>query len=266
VLAGTEPTTDRTSRAGKPVRVWALAALARQLADDFRTGWAELEPGAKRRWLISLGVGALLSLGIVAAMTLLTRAAAPAGPFPWERDAVLAFAESGWLSFHHALFWQQLGSSALLMPLALIAAGIAIRLRRPLHAVSILLAAFAIKPFVLTGWTIWARARPDFIEGGLAVPEGLHAFPSGHVAQTVALFGLLASFWIQRSRSVVERLLALALLATLIVVIGVARLRLGAHWPTDLVAGVVAGGAWCVTLYVALRRAQRTEFARMPQS
>ncbi len=231
-----------------------MAALARRLVDDFKLGWRALDAGAKRRWLTTLGIGALLSLCIVATLTLLMRAAAPAGPLPWERDVVVEFASSGWMSFHKALFWHQLGSSALLMPAALVAAGIALRLRRPLHAVSLLLAAFGIKLVVQTGWLLWARARPDFIERGLAVPEGLHSFPSGHVSQTVALFGLLTCFWIQRSRSVLERLLAITLLVALVVLVGLARLRLGAHWPTDLMAGVVAGGAWCVTLFVALRR------------
>lgn len=226
------------------------------MAGDFTSAWRALESGAKRRWLTTVGLGALLSLGLVAVMTLLMRAAAPAGPLPWERDAVLGFANSGWMSFHKALFWHQLGSSALLMPAALVAAGIALRLRRPLHALSLLLAAFGIKLVVQTGWLLWARARPDFIERGLAVPEGLHSFPSGHVSQTVALFGLLTCWWVQRSRSVLERLLAVVLLVVLVVLVGAARLRLGAHWPTDLMAGVVAGGAWCATLLVALRRAR----------
>jgi len=228
----------------------------RQLIGDFKAGWTALERSAKQRWTKALAIGVLVSLAVVAGVTLLTRAATSGGTFPWEREVIERFAASGWMSFHHAIFWQQLGSSALLMPVALVGAGIAIRLRRPLHALSLLLAAFAIKPIVLAGWQLWARDRPDFIERGLAVPEGLHAFPSGHVAQTVALYGLLTAFWIQRSRSVLERVLAVILLVAVIVIVGAARLRLGAHWPTDLVAGVVAGGCWGVSLYAALQRAE----------
>lgn len=76
---------------------------------------------------------------------------------------------------------------------------------------------------------------------------------SGHVAQTVAFYGLLAWLWCARSRSALERLLAGALFVALVVATAAARLRLGAHWPSDLVAGAVVGGLWLVACCVALR-------------
>jgi undecaprenyl-diphosphatase len=39
-------------------------------------------------------------------------------------------------------------------------------------------------------------------------------------------------------------------------VVGLARLRLGAHWPSDVLAGFVLGAVWAVVLTVALRRGE----------
>ena len=36
----------------------------------------------------------------------------------------------------------------------------------------------------------------------------------------------------------------------------VARLRLGAHWPTDIAAAALLGTAWVAVLILALRRAE----------
>ena len=95
-----------------------------------------------------------------------------------------------------------------------------------------------------------------------AVPSSLHSYPSGHSAQTVVVYGLLTWFWVSLSQSRVERGVAWMLLALLVALVGASRLRIGAHWPSDIAAGVVIGAAWLATLIVALRRADASEIAR----
>ena len=106
---------------------------------------------------------------------------------------------------------------------------------------------------MLLGWTAWDRARPDFIANAAAVPASLHAFPSGHATQIVAVYGLLTWMWADLSRSGAERALAWTLFAAFVVVNGVARLRIGAHWPSDVVAGTALGLVWMVALAWAVR-------------
>jgi undecaprenyl-diphosphatase len=112
------------------------------------------------------------------------------------------------------------------------------------------------RPLVLLGWWMWDRQRPKLIAGGIAAP-GLHSFPSGHVALMMAVYGLLAFLWCRASRSVVERVLAVVLLAALLLITGTARVRLGSHWPSDVLAGYVIGAAWLATIVTALLRAER---------
>jgi membrane-associated phospholipid phosphatase len=43
----------------------------------------------------------------------------------------------------------------------------------------------------------------------------------------------------------------------LVIAVAFARLGLGTHWPSDIVAGAVIGGLWLAVVMHALRRAER---------
>jgi undecaprenyl-diphosphatase len=102
---------------------------------------------------------------------------------------------------------------------------------------------------------MWNRQRPKLIADGIAAP-GLHSFPSGHVALMLSVYGMLAWLWWRASRSAAERVVIVVLLAALLGVTGWARVRLGAHWPSDILAGYAAGAAWLAAVLVAQRRAE----------
>jgi undecaprenyl-diphosphatase len=86
------------------------------------------------------------------------------------------------------------------------------------------------------------RPRPHFGESF----EGLTAnsFPSGHVASSLLLFAVLIYIFLPRVRSGAGR--ALLVLAGVLVVawIGISRLYLGSHFPTDVIASVALAVAW----------------------
>jgi undecaprenyl-diphosphatase len=73
----------------------------------------------------------------------------------------------------------------------------------------------------------------------------------------LAVYGLLAYLWFRASRSTVERVLVVVLTTVLLGVTGWARLRLGAHWPSDVLAGYLIGAVWLASVIVALRQAER---------
>ena len=94
--------------------------------------------------------------------------------------------------------------------------------------------------FVIAGVVkvLTERARPV----GALVETTSASFPSGHTVRAMALYGLLA--WIlvpYPSRR--SRVLA-ALAASAGLLSAASRVVLGAHWPTDVIAGVVLGVVW----------------------
>jgi membrane-associated phospholipid phosphatase len=94
------------------------------------------------------------------------------------------------------------------------------------------------------------------IANGIASP-GLHSFPSGHVVVSVTMYGLIFYLWCRASRSWVERGIAIAFGTVWLGLIAASRLTLGAHWPSDIIAGFILGVLWLITVILALERGQR---------
>jgi len=70
------------------------------------------------------------------------------------------------------------------------------------------------------------------------------SFPSGHVLLFIGLFGFLAYIIYVEHRKTITRDLVLFLLAVLIVLIGVSRVYVGAHWFSDVMGSYLLGAVW----------------------
>jgi undecaprenyl-diphosphatase len=99
------------------------------------------------------------------------------------------------------------------------------------------------------------RPRPDLVPHGAAVFTA--SFPSGHSMMAAVAYLTLAvlSARVQARRVIKVYLIVLAALLT--VAIGVSRVYLGVHWPTDVVAGWCAGAAWALSCWLVARGLSR---------
>ncbi len=94
------------------------------------------------------------------------------------------------------------------------------------------------------------RARPAVAQLDQAPPTS--SFPSGHTGAAVALYGCLTVILL---RNVKPRWAAvsLAVLGCVIpVVVAASRVYRGMHYPTDVLAGALAGGIWLAVVLVVL--------------
>ncbi|MEP6632883.1 MAG: phosphatase PAP2 family protein [Luteimonas sp.] len=89
----------------------------------------------------------------------------------------------------------------------------------------------------------FARQRPTLWES--ISPEGTYSFPSGHAMGSMTLAVVLVLLaWPTRWRLIV------AVAATLFVVlVGLSRIYLGVHYPSDILAGWAAASVWAVGCY-----------------
>ncbi len=94
------------------------------------------------------------------------------------------------------------------------------------------------------------RDRPMLVAHGAIVYS--QSFPSGHSTAAAATFltlaTVLASFETRRR----SKALIYALAITGMVAVGVSRVYLGVHWPTDVLAGWALGASWALAAWIAL--------------
>lgn len=116
----------------------------------------------------------------------------------------------------------------------------------------------AIFSGVILGWLLksgFDRPRPDLVPHGSIVSSS--SFPSGHSMTAAIVYLTLAAVLIrvQTRRPLQLYLLSLALLIT--IAVGVSRVYLGVHWPSDVLAGWTAGAAWAVLWWIIALWMQR---------
>ena len=98
---------------------------------------------------------------------------------------------------------------------------------------------------------ILERPRPS---GFLAFQEHTFSFPSGHAALSLAFFGILVYFLLRHTQQLSLKICAVMAGIVAVGAIGVSRIYLGAHWPSDVLGSYVLVGAW---LFIVIRQTER---------
>src|SRR5215469_10073962 len=149
----------------------------------------------------------------------------------------------------------EIGFPKLSIPLTIGVAGIFLALRFRLEAIFILLTTSSNLLNAIVKHLI-KRPRPtkELVTVARVINEP--SFPSGHVMHYMNLFGLLDYLLATNWRSGRLRNILLTICTSLIILIGPSRVYLGAHWPSDVMAGYIYGGLWfggLMALYLRIK-------------
>lgn len=96
-----------------------------------------------------------------------------------------------------------------------------------------------------------ARPRPSEPLVDVVRAESGYSFPSGHVMFYTIFFGFLMYMVIRYMPRGPKKSISFVLLGTIIVLVGISRIYLGAHWFSDVVAGYMVGLvflAWAIEI------------------
>jgi undecaprenyl-diphosphatase len=104
------------------------------------------------------------------------------------------------------------------------------------------------------------RARPQpFFD--LAVPPSF-SYPSGHAFFSMCCYGMLAILLAVHVKNLAARVAILIGGASLVLGIGISRIYLGVHYPSDVLGGWLLGLAWVCALLTSEGRFRK----RVPES
>jgi undecaprenyl-diphosphatase len=100
------------------------------------------------------------------------------------------------------------------------------------------------------------RARPAAFFGVL---PNTYSFPSGHALFSFCFYGVMAGLINARVRSQWLRIVVWSMAGLMAAGIGLSRIYLGVHYPSDVVAGYLAGAMWVSTMITVdrIRRPRR---------
>lgn len=101
------------------------------------------------------------------------------------------------------------------------------------------------------------RPRPDFVD--VLTVAGGWSFPSGHAMTSLVFYAGLLHALVRRHPSRRFALFMVPMTAAVIAAVGLSRVYLGVHYPSDVLAGYAAGAAWLGFARLALTRARHLQ-------
>ncbi len=89
------------------------------------------------------------------------------------------------------------------------------------------------------------------------------SFPSGHAFMSITFYGLIIYFLVRNNNKNLKKEILVILLIVLIIIIGLSRIYLRVHYPSDVIAGWIIGTFWlliCLEIINSLIRKKTTSY------
>ncbi|MDB5642100.1 MAG: phosphoesterase PA-phosphatase related [Hyphomicrobiales bacterium] len=103
---------------------------------------------------------------------------------------------------------------------------------------------------------VFDRPRPDLVPHGMDVYT--LSFPSSHAMMSAMVYLTLGALLARTQADLRVRLYLICCAILLTLLIGISRVYLGVHWPTDVLAGWAVGSCWALLSWLLARRLQST--------
>ncbi|MEK7123546.1 MAG: phosphatase PAP2 family protein [Patescibacteria group bacterium] len=100
-------------------------------------------------------------------------------------------------------------------------------------------------------------ARPRPFINTLAEADGF-SFPSGHSIAAVAFYGALAWVLLEFFDKKWKKSLTIGVVSVFIMLIGLSRIYLGVHWPSDVLGSFALGAAWLIFVIFVFKKNKPT--------
>ena len=95
----------------------------------------------------------------------------------------------------------------------------------------------------------FSRPRPDIVPHEIVVYTA--SFPSGHSLVAAVIYLTLGVILAEAQARYRIKIYILTVAVVVTLLIGISRIYLGVHWPSDVLAGWLAGTAWAFMLWIA---------------
>ncbi|HYZ87004.1 MAG TPA: phosphatase PAP2 family protein [Bryobacteraceae bacterium] len=102
---------------------------------------------------------------------------------------------------------------------------------------------------------LYHRPRPELVPHSVYVYGT--SFPSGHSMMSAITYLTLGALLARAHRQIRLKVYVIFLAVFVTFAVGVSRVYLGVHWPTDVLAGWTAGAVWAVICWTVARQLQR---------
>jgi undecaprenyl-diphosphatase len=102
---------------------------------------------------------------------------------------------------------------------------------------------------------VFQRPRPAIVPHLRAVIET--SFPSGHAMESAIIYLTLGAMLMRLAESRMTKAYCLVMAIVVTLLVGISRVYLGVHYPTDVIGGWIFGFVWASLCWIVARRFER---------